>query len=353
MIRHPIFVMEGPDACGKTTLAHAICDLSVELGYPAPASYKHLTYRWQHKNFEPTYHLAALRWAIKTAANKGPAIIDRWWPSAEIYSKVYRDGTRYPHYFRWLDALFQRLGGTYVLCLPDDPSWTLERHAERLSEEMYQDITGVVRTYNLLREGTRAFWPGYTNVIAQHDGIYDKPSWQTYKPDLSDPDSFAKLILDYGYNRLNRRRNLFPYWSACDNLLGDPATAAYLVVAEQPSPYYGARTPWPWMNWTGSAPLLCEALDRCGVLNDQLLMTNVYDINGTYNHWLSEIRDEGRRSLALGRKAELALGNQLGLVYCHHPQYLKRFQHSSALGRLTTAIEELTNGQATPKTTAS
>lgn len=129
--KYPIFVLEGPDGAGKTSLAK---NLQEYLG----ARYIHLTYRFSDKMH--LYHGAAFRLCRRLAETQ-PVVLDRWWPSEIIYSDVYRGGSKFAKYSLLFEFLASRAGVTYVMCLPEDRERYLthfhELKAER--EEMYDD----------------------------------------------------------------------------------------------------------------------------------------------------------------------------------------------------------------------
>jgi thymidylate kinase len=134
-----IFVLEGPDGTGKTTLAqHMTKQLKAE--------YLHLSYRWPDHMFE--YHHAAIRWAIRKN-HKSHVILDRWWPSETLYAAEYRGGSRWPWINHALDSIAQQNKVLYIYCLPQD----LKSYAARFEklkaerDEMYSNTTGVAKRY--------------------------------------------------------------------------------------------------------------------------------------------------------------------------------------------------------------
>lgn len=142
---HPIFVVEGPDGAGKTSL----CDKLKEV---AGARYIHLTYR--HKDKMHLYHGAALRYAVRLA-QKQPVIIDRWWPSEIVYADAYRGGSKFAKYYLLFEHIATANGLVYVVCLPDGRERYLEHYnvlkgkrAEMYDEGMHRVYDGYVEMYN-------------------------------------------------------------------------------------------------------------------------------------------------------------------------------------------------------------
>ena len=135
---YPIFVLDGPDGVGKTTLALALKEY---LG----ARYIHLTYRFKDKMH--LYHGAAIRLAARLAENQ-PVILDRWWPSEIVYADAYRGGSKFTKHYFLLEHVATQLGVTYVICLPKDRERYL-KHFEVLKgqrQEMFNE--GLNRVYD-------------------------------------------------------------------------------------------------------------------------------------------------------------------------------------------------------------
>lgn len=128
MTRHPIIVTEGPDAVGKTTWAREYQDQT-------GARYLHLPIRRQMYEHQAMSLALAVRWSAET-----PVLIDRHWPSEQLYAAAYRGGSPISLEAERLDAIMQKLGVTYVVCLLETPERMFESfrrsHAER--DEMYE-----------------------------------------------------------------------------------------------------------------------------------------------------------------------------------------------------------------------
>jgi thymidylate kinase len=137
-IQHPIIVVDGPDATGKSTLVSKL----EEYGFKS----MHLTYRWPQKM--DLYHWAAMNWAIKEAKRR-PVVLDRWWPSEEVYAGAYRGGSKNIDFNRGLDRVAVRFGFTYVIALPMDKAGYLHFFDEikNKREEMYDNMSRVYDGY--------------------------------------------------------------------------------------------------------------------------------------------------------------------------------------------------------------
>lgn len=105
---YPIFILEGPDGGGKTTLART---LQAKLG----AHYIHSTYKFKGHMY--AYHWAQLRKAVRLAQTK-PVIMDRWWPSEIVYGNTYRNGPERGYDYKALHAVAKKYGASYTFCCP-------------------------------------------------------------------------------------------------------------------------------------------------------------------------------------------------------------------------------------------
>lgn len=164
--KHPIIVFEGPDGCGKTTLAK-------ELASIMGARYIHLTYRFKDKM--DLYHTAAIRLAAHLAQHQ-PVIIDRWWPSEIIYADAYRGGSKFTKQYFLLEHIATEIGVTYVFCIPANRNEYLK---------FYNELKG--KREEMYNEGLDRVWQGYSDM------------WRTYfqiKENVCHYDMFQNLVED-------------------------------------------------------------------------------------------------------------------------------------------------------------
>lgn len=108
-----IFVLEGPDGAGKTTLGHKMAEM-------LECEYVHATWDKQTNEHMDVYHTSYLLKMIHASAEGRSIVVDRWWPSETAYASVFRDPMRWNGICRCLDRVFQRLGGVYIMCLPEE-----------------------------------------------------------------------------------------------------------------------------------------------------------------------------------------------------------------------------------------
>lgn len=107
-MKYPIFVIEGPDCAGKSTLAG-------KLAKHTNAKIIHATYRF--KGRMGLYHWAILRKAVRMAEHS-PVILDRWWPSEIAYGNTYRNGPEPGYDWKELRDWGNKLGFSYTWAVP-------------------------------------------------------------------------------------------------------------------------------------------------------------------------------------------------------------------------------------------
>jgi hypothetical protein len=109
-MRYPIFVVEGPDNTGKTTLCKTLVAKT-------NAAYLHSTYKFKGRMM--LYHIAQLRKAVRLAETR-PVVLDRWYPSELVYGNVYRGGPEPEYHPNWmgLNWYARHLGINMTFCCP-------------------------------------------------------------------------------------------------------------------------------------------------------------------------------------------------------------------------------------------
>jgi len=127
MKHYPIIIVEGPDATGKSTWTDKFCE-------KYSGRKVHLTLR---KNMH-AYQVGSLHLALKWS-QECPVVIDRHWPSENIYAGAYRGGTNLKEESKWMAKLMADLGIFYVVALMKSPDRMIEAHAETFKnrKEMY------------------------------------------------------------------------------------------------------------------------------------------------------------------------------------------------------------------------
>lgn len=297
LIKNPIFVLEGPDASGKTTLAQA-------LGCPII----HCTYRWTDRM--PLYHWAALNQAVYRAKS-GPVILDRWWPSQVVYATVYRDGNPWPTYPRLLDRLALRYGVTYIFCLPSDPRALAARFQARdqVGGELYSGNQAKVwseyiKIYNRLMNG-------------QRQDIY-----------VYDLDNHGHDLPGFWKDQLTRwSRSVPSSYGQEDRVVGNLTGGDILFIGDQPStrPYTRSLHSWPFFSLVGCSGYFLEELERLNFDESRAAWININYQNGID---LTRRLLPTRWPIILGKRAlDTFTANFPKVPYSAiaHPQFARRF----------------------------
>jgi thymidylate kinase len=130
-----IFIIEGADGTGKTTLANEI--YKVTKG--------HILHSTYNKEFNiEKYHEQIIDSAISLAKYQ-PVIIDRWAVSELVYGNVFRDGPSYD-----INKLIQAASHLQIVWIYCENEDSIENHKrnQKTREEMFNDMTGVVHEYD-------------------------------------------------------------------------------------------------------------------------------------------------------------------------------------------------------------
>ena len=163
-----IYILEGPDGVGKTTLAKKIKDIEGKKVF-----YMHLRV---HKNMR-LWHTASARLAIKKHKEDRLVIIDRHWPSEQCYSYIFRRGPSYDpiDIYHWL----KKAGTKYIWCLPSKIDQIRENHINnrQIRHEEYYNIDKVIDLYFNHWFGLKT---KYCNFLASLAPLYRRPDFIRY-----------------------------------------------------------------------------------------------------------------------------------------------------------------------------
>ena len=190
-MRFPVFVIEGPDSAGKTTLANKLAKMT-------NAKIIHATYRF--KGRMGLYHWAILRKAIRMSEHS-PVIIDRWWPSEVVYGNTYRNGPEPDYSWEELHEWALKLGFSYTIAAPFDwdSFWTFLQENYHNQDQLYKlDKNRINNIWYLYREMALDWkWK------LPRDGLFHRydvtlPLWRT--------NMFPKHILDGWKSWASHRR---------------------------------------------------------------------------------------------------------------------------------------------------
>jgi thymidylate kinase len=131
-----IFILEGPDGAGKSTLANQI------------ASEKKASVL--HCYFDPTWDIKRHHLDMLLAAQKiapwMPAVLDRWALSELVYGTVFRGKSAYD-VVKLMDTALDWFDATWIYCRTDHVVRDHQRNRES-RHEIFDDMTRVVELYD-------------------------------------------------------------------------------------------------------------------------------------------------------------------------------------------------------------
>lgn len=156
-----LFIIEGADGTGKTTLANKI--LEETKGHMLHATYKP---EWQAENYWGIheYHTHLFNAALNLM-NYQDVILDRWAPSEEVYANAYRGQAKYSADNFMIDLISKsRMSNPenirFIYC--DNENVEANHEVNKQSrEEMFDDISPVVKEYRKYIENSQVDWLRY------------------------------------------------------------------------------------------------------------------------------------------------------------------------------------------------
>lgn len=149
---HKLYIVEGADGTGKSTLCNALMEKT-------KGNLLHATY---DKDWSiPEYHTDMAAVAIRLMKYQD-VIMDRWAVSEEVYANAFRGGAEYS-----ADDFMKRVLGSYgitntvfVYCTTDN---IVENHEanKKIRAEMFDDMSPVVKSYEDYMASTKIDWLRY------------------------------------------------------------------------------------------------------------------------------------------------------------------------------------------------
>jgi thymidylate kinase len=321
-----IIVLDGPDCCGKTTLAN-------ELIKNHGARYVHATYRFGKTMF--AYHTAVMRKALRLSQDH-LVIVDRLWPSEIVYGTVFREGFAYgkeahsdnpwSHGWSMFDAVLRKHAAIYVFCLPQDINMSVERHAKHKDPaHPYPD------------EGYRLVCQRYLDLHSYLTSTVDRCDILQYRIEQEGKDvsGFADTIVS---KLLKWREEQWRPLLKLDypNILGHVALAKAIFVGDQLNSY-NLKLRWPFFYYGNSSLHLHRSLVAAfGPQQAHIMLANAND-QGTFDQLPVIVNKYRLPVYALGNEADTKLRNEDIQVTGKfvHPQYSKRFCPSFLEKQLT------------------
>jgi hypothetical protein len=181
-MKYPIFVIEGPDNSGKTTLAN-------QLMAKTNAHYLHATYKFKGRMM--LYHIALLRKAVRIAETR-PVVLDRWFPSELVYGNVYRNGPEPEYHPNWMGLQWyaRHLGISFTYCCP----MRFEEYID-FCKAGYHNRD---QMYKFDEAKLNHIWRAYRNLWHDTYHVYDRNLLQVFSApqDIWKGDRFANYIIN-------------------------------------------------------------------------------------------------------------------------------------------------------------
>lgn len=156
-----IYILEGPDGVGKTTLANEIAEQK-----KASVLHSYFDKDWDIRQ----HHLDMWR-AAQIISKWRPVVLDRWAPSEYVYGNVFRGAPGYDV----MDLLweFDDTNVVWIICRNDN---VIENHLKNKQErvEMFETMEGVTK--------------GFDDFVKDTDFL----KWVEYDYDKVDMKEFVK-----------------------------------------------------------------------------------------------------------------------------------------------------------------
>ena len=262
------------------------------------------------------YHAAALDLALRTPERL--TVLDRWWPSEQIYAWAYRGGSPWEHMGRILDRWGLRHGVTYCITERENKYVQMRVHAQlaRTRGEMYKPDERIGKLHD-----------GYSALHGMHSFRPDWSRWCLDETGVDLMERAEKLVALAYTNALEA--SLSPIAESSGTFRG-----RYFFVGERANPrqhrYLG-----PWVGFTGASWTMAHGL--AGFIDEgECYWTNIKTWKGddeAHQKQVSAfIETYQGRTVALGDEAAKWLGTRCRYKL-PHPAYVARFQGVGTMAR--------------------
>lgn len=144
MIRERVIILEGPDECGKTTLAFNLARFF-------HCSVWHSTACKELFPALPPYHKNIMDNIRDNLLIGNSVVLDRFWPSEVAYGKLFRPDSGYGAFADSFHNEIKKLNYLYVFCMSPS-SWGRYKQGH------------VDPAHSLTREQYRKVWDNYTEI---------------------------------------------------------------------------------------------------------------------------------------------------------------------------------------------
>jgi len=136
--------------------------------------------------------------SVKLDQPRNVVVIDRHWMSENIYSAIYRGGTKLRDETRIWDHIIQGMCGIYVICAPE-PESAFDRHAEmkRSREELYESDDRIRKVAHAFRN---LYYGGlgeddYVGQLTNQGGMGNRGDTLLYDIDFMDSTDVVDEII--------------------------------------------------------------------------------------------------------------------------------------------------------------
>lgn len=274
----PLIILDGPDCCGKTTLASKFKEK-----YHDKCSITHLSYKMAGKM--GLYHLAAILHATRKQPDR-LHILDRSWISEEIYGHVYRNGPENLFLNRMIHRIALKYSAVYILCIPHDVNEYLQFFLDVYKErnEMYDMDDQVPRIWDcfqsIITANSNEKLQGYSGFLQSNKTTIEPfaaPHWMVYDMFYDNPEETIEHSILIASDLFYRQ---VPQFNSPKNQNGGGhAYGAKLLLLGDHSYGNYRRCNYPFVGAGSINQFLAQQLDLAGIAEEELLWMNVFNPN--------------------------------------------------------------------------